>query len=255
MASWIKFDTTTSDKPEVWQIAADLGIDPDAVVGKLLRVWTWFDTHSENGNAPIVTKVTLDRHVGNAGFCDAMVRAGWMSDDGVSIGLPNFERHNGQTAKNRALTAVRVANCKRKGNGDGNDELTEGALPRIDKKRIDKKEDQKKETHRAPRSVTVSVDELVSTYGVDKQVADDWMTVRKAKKAPLTQTALDNLLPKFTAAGLTVPVGIKTCVEKGWVGFEPEWLTGSKPFGGKPSGRHDLSTMNYELGVNPDGRI
>lgn len=133
MASWIKFDTTTPDKPEVWQIAAGLGIDPDAVVGKLLRVWAWFDTHSEDGNAPIVTKVTLDRHVGSAGFCDAMVRAGWMSDDGVSIGLPNFERHNGQTAKKRALTAGRVANHKRKGNAEGNGKVTAPALPKEDK--------------------------------------------------------------------------------------------------------------------------
>jgi hypothetical protein len=36
--NWIKFDTSTSDKPEVWAIAESLGIDPDAVVGKLLRV-------------------------------------------------------------------------------------------------------------------------------------------------------------------------------------------------------------------------
>ena len=35
---WIKFELTTMDKPEVCQIADVAGIDPDAVVGKLMRV-------------------------------------------------------------------------------------------------------------------------------------------------------------------------------------------------------------------------
>ncbi len=36
---WIKVQHVTPDKPEVWQIADRLDIDPDAVVGKLIRVW------------------------------------------------------------------------------------------------------------------------------------------------------------------------------------------------------------------------
>jgi len=135
--AWIKFDTATPDKPEVWQMAAALGVDADAVVGKLLRVWAWFDTHSENGNAPSVSKVTLDRHVGNAGFCDSMLSVGWMADDGETISLPNFDRHNGETAKKRALTASRVAKHKRSGNADGNASSVKTALPREEKRRED----------------------------------------------------------------------------------------------------------------------
>ena len=40
---WLKFEKVTMDKPEVFEMAGILGIDPDAVVGKLLRVWSWFD--------------------------------------------------------------------------------------------------------------------------------------------------------------------------------------------------------------------
>ena len=134
---WIKFEIGTSDKPEVWAIAQSLNIDPDAVVGKLLRVWSWFDQHTEAGNAPCVTKMLLDRLVGVTGFCDCVVGAGWMVDDGINIGLPNFDRHNGKTAKNRALTAKRVANHKRKTNDGGNAEVTQDALPREEKRRED----------------------------------------------------------------------------------------------------------------------
>lgn len=160
MTHWIKFETTTSDKPEVWAIADSLEIDPDAVVGKLLRVWAWFDEHTETGNASAndsltlsalpkrhvsVTKALLDRRVGVSGFCEACIVAGWMTEDDNGVSLPNFDRHNGQTAKTRALTAKRVATHKTgagKGNAKGNaasvSTSVTSALPRIEKNRTDK---------------------------------------------------------------------------------------------------------------------
>lgn len=121
---WIKFEAATPDKPEVWSIASQLGIDPDAVVGKLLRVWLWFDQHTTDGNAPSVTTALLDRCVGVTGFCKAVTQAGWMLDDGVTISLPNFDAHNGETAKKRCQTAKRVAKHKK-----SNAKVTQVALP------------------------------------------------------------------------------------------------------------------------------
>lgn len=137
---WLKFEKSTSDKPEVWAMADQLAIDPDAVVGKLLRVWAWFDEQSESGNAPSVSKMLLDRRVGVTGFCDAMVLCGWMEDDGREVTLPNFDRHNGKTAKNRSLTAKRVARHKQKTNDKGNDQVTPEPLPREEKRREENKD-------------------------------------------------------------------------------------------------------------------
>ena len=137
---WLKFEKSTSDKPEVWAIADELAIDPDAVVGKLLRVWAWFDEQSESGNAPSVSKSLLDRRVGVTGFCDAMVLCGWMEDDGREVSLPNFDRHNGKTAKNRSLTAKRVAKHKRKSNAECNAAVTQTPLPREEKRREENKD-------------------------------------------------------------------------------------------------------------------
>jgi len=135
---WIKFESATPDKPEVWAIAASLSIDPDAVVGKLLRVWGWFDQQTEDGNAPSVSKMLLDRLVGVTGFCKAVIDADWMNDDGVTLSLPHFDRHNGKTAKNRATTAKRVAAFKNKplkSNDDANDKVTQAPLPKEEKRR------------------------------------------------------------------------------------------------------------------------
>lgn len=128
---WIKFELTTMDKPEVCQIADLADIDPDAVVGKLMRVWGWFDQQTESGNAPSVSKKLLDRMVGVTGFCEHMKSVGWMSEADGLISLPHFDRHNGKTAKNRLLTAKRVANHKT-ANAKGNDRNVSGALPKED---------------------------------------------------------------------------------------------------------------------------
>jgi hypothetical protein len=53
---WIKIEENTPDKPEVHKMASILGIDPDAVVGKLVRVWSWA---SQNCNGDGVTDVTV----------------------------------------------------------------------------------------------------------------------------------------------------------------------------------------------------
>ena len=128
---WIKFENCTPDKPEVWALAEQLEIDPDAVIGKLLRVWIWFDRQTENGNAPSVTKLLLDSNVCLKGFCDAMIWSGWMVEKHNRITLTNFDRHNGSTAKNRILTAKRVSVSRKKCNGN----VTVQALPREEKRR------------------------------------------------------------------------------------------------------------------------
>lgn len=136
--SWLKFDTDTPEKPEVLAITVAMGWDdPDLTVGKLLKVWRWFDKHTVDGNAASVTPPLLDRIIGVTGLADAMVSVGWLLVEEGGLRLPKFDRHNGQTAKDRALTAQRVAKSKNKakGNASGNGRPVTTALPREEKRR------------------------------------------------------------------------------------------------------------------------
>lgn len=108
-SSWIKVEVITPDKPEIYQIAEILGIDPDAVLGKLIRVWSWADLQTLDGNAGSVTKSVIDRITFITGFADALISVGWMRNDKGKLVLPNFDRHNGESSKQRALTNRRVA--------------------------------------------------------------------------------------------------------------------------------------------------
>src|SRR5690242_17470949 len=101
---WMMIDLELADKPEVHQISSLLGIDPDAVVGKLVRVWSWFDKQTVDGHAPSVTHALLDRITARDGFAEAMQKSGWLTCSTAGLSMPKFDRWNGQSAKKRALT-------------------------------------------------------------------------------------------------------------------------------------------------------
>lgn len=141
---WLKFESTLPEKAETLAITAAMGWDdPDLTVGKLMRMFRWFDQQTIDGNAPNVTPALLDRIIGVTGFVSAVASVGWIVIDGTSLSLHNFDRHNGETAKSRALTAKRVAKHKAnaQGNGNGNADSVSSALPKEEKKREEKRED------------------------------------------------------------------------------------------------------------------
>lgn len=141
---WLKIETVTPDKPEVLEMANELNLDPDAVFGKLFRVWTWFDSHSEDGNAPSVTQMLLDRQVGVTGFVTAMVNVKWMIKNENGLSIPNFDTHNGATAKKRANTARRVAKS-RKGNANDNASSNDDVTPEALQKALAREEKRREE--------------------------------------------------------------------------------------------------------------
>lgn len=105
---WIKVEVSTPDKPEICAIASRLRLDEDAVVGKLIRLWSWAELNRVNPNALNVTKEFLDKLVSKKGFSEAMILSGWLGMEGERLFFPNFGKHNGEDSKVRGLTAKRV---------------------------------------------------------------------------------------------------------------------------------------------------
>lgn len=234
---WIKFEIGTSDKSEVWAIAQALTIDPDAVVGKLLRVWAWFDQHTEEGNAPIVTKMLLDRIVGVTGFCNSVIAAGWMTESESEISLTNFDRHNGKTAKNRATTAKRVASFKKgkkESNDEGNGVGVTSPLPKEEKRRedIDINKNTSEGSEKTPKKPKEKKSEPELNFSSwpeqpDQQILKDWIAMRKGKKGSFSQTVIDSFGEEFQKAasfGHSVDDCLKTALMGNWTGFKFEWM-------------------------------
>lgn len=143
---WLKFEKATLDKPEVLAVAAALGWDADMAIGKFVRMWSWFDTHTVDGDARGVTPALLDSILRVTGFVSEVQKVGWLEVHEWGIRLPKFDVHCGETAKKRALGAKRNATY-RASNAKGDAHSVTNASPREEKKRKEKKEQKLDATH------------------------------------------------------------------------------------------------------------
>lgn len=60
--------------------------------------------------------------------------------------------------------------------------------------------------------------------GFDEILVDDWLKVRKTKKATNSQTALNMFLKEVEKSGLDKNEILKICIKKDWKGFDNKWL-------------------------------
>jgi len=63
----------------------------------------------------------------------------------------------------------------------------------------------------------------------DEDLVNDYMKVRKTKKASNTKTAFDGLVNYCTENNFDLHEAIKIMVENSWVGFKIEWVENLKP--------------------------
>lgn len=59
---------------------------------------------------------------------------------------------------------------------------------------------------------------------VQNNVWDDFLAIRKAKRAPLTNTALDAIKREAAKAGWTLNEALAESVARGWQGFKADWV-------------------------------
>lgn len=64
---------------------------------------------------------------------------------------------------------------------------------------------------------------------VSQQVFDDFLALRKEKRAKLTVTALAGIRREAEKAGFTLEKALRRCCERGWQGFKAEWVADEKP--------------------------
>jgi hypothetical protein len=133
---WLKVEKDTPDKPEVLMIAVALGITPDEAFAKCFRFWRWADSHTADGTIRGASTATIDALVGCKNFSEALKDVGWLRLRNGRVLIPEFERHMGESAKQRALTARRVANHRaKKRNDDVTQDVTQDALAREEHRR------------------------------------------------------------------------------------------------------------------------
>ncbi|EMU3602323.1 replication protein, partial [Neisseria gonorrhoeae] len=89
---------------------------------------------------------------------------------------------------------------------------------------------------------------LLAAYGITGQIAEDFLTIRKAKRQPLTETAVRLIAADAEKCGMTALQAAEYAIASGWGSFRADWLQ-NKTFG--RSGNRGGPTHNQTAAV-PD---
>lgn len=223
---WLKFESNLPEKPEVLAITSALGgEDPDLTVGRLMRLFRWFDQHTVDGNARGVTCAMLDRVLGVTGLSEAVAKTGWLVVSSEGLTLQKFEKHNGASAKSRAQTAKRVANHRgnARDNADvsANDETGNGASVTTALAREEKRREEKEIPPKPPKGGALEIPDWIPA-----QPWADFVAMRKAKgsRSPFTVGAARGILSRLEqmrAGGIDVAEVLNQSVRNGWADVFP----------------------------------
>ena len=114
---WIRWVKGLAKKREVLLMAGILGKDRRFVASACMEFWEWCDDNisekeiDQDGHAFVTLGAgqvsVIDDVVGVTRFTEAMRAAGWIDEKDGMVRFPNFDRQNGQPAKQRALAADR----------------------------------------------------------------------------------------------------------------------------------------------------
>lgn len=104
-----------------------------------------------------------------------------------------------------------------------------------------------------PAKAAKSVESAIACPAdVPAEVFADFLAVRKAKRAPLTNTALAGIRREADKCSLTLEDALAVCCERGWVGFRADWYAdkpAAKPAGRRTPANDDFSTTSYGAGI------
>lgn len=132
---WIKMSTGLQKHPKVVRMASALQTDRFRIVGGLHSVWCLFDEYTTDGVLEGYSAQVVDELTGFAGLAQAMIDVKWLdaSQPGFLV-LPEFETHNGASAKRRALDADRKRKVRKESADDADKMRTRGEESRGDSK-------------------------------------------------------------------------------------------------------------------------
>ena len=104
---WIEWEKGLVRKPEVIRIARILMSTAQHAAGCCMMVWEWAEDVTVDGFVPGVTPADVSFAAAVPGIGEALVEVGWLLHTPEGVQFPNWDRHNGEPSKRRALDALR----------------------------------------------------------------------------------------------------------------------------------------------------
>lgn len=87
---------------------------------------------------------------------------------------------------------------------------------------------------------------------VSESVWLDFVALRKAKKAVLTNTAINGIQREAKKAGISLEQALQMCCERGWIGFRADWVAGQAVRVANP---RDVASITTPTPANYDAAL
>lgn len=95
---------------------------------------------------------------------------------------------------------------------------------------------------RTPKADAFGVLQILETFPtLDESVANDFLKHRKAKRAPLTQSAWDAISREIMASGWTPDAALRETMARGWQSFKADWVAEKPQRFGSKTAPEDIS--------------
>jgi len=104
---WIPIDCNIGMKPEVLTIATANGIEPEVVIGRMVRLWAWAWHVTADGTISVPPQMLPSVAGGDEAFWADVEKAGWLTTTSDSVTIPGWEERFTNAAKKRLLDARR----------------------------------------------------------------------------------------------------------------------------------------------------
>jgi hypothetical protein len=251
---WIAMRLDLGTDPAVIGIAAQVGLDEFAVVGRLHAFWSWASLQTANGHAACVTEQWVDRYLATPGFAAALIKAGWLRSRSGGIEIPNFDHWMSESAKKRLQNALRQRKHRKQGHQlaaenhseisahrerDTVTKLSRGERDKnITRERVEESKSKEGKPPLPPAGGNGTKPPPASTHDPGQPIPaaidtpevraawEEWCAERRARRKPITPRAatlqLEALAP--LTPGQVVEC-IRTSIANGWQGLFPERLT------------------------------
>lgn len=190
-------------------IAARLGMDADAFQGdKAILLRGWWEASDGRLYHPVLTELVLEMMSRKAGNAQRQAAYRQRRQGASSDGQGNDKRETDKVvtrysgvSDNTTTTTITTTNTSLSNERDCAN------------------------THASSEGkskAALGVADLVAE-GIERKHAEDWLTVRKAKRASLTQTAWDDVKAEATKAGINPADAVRICAANSWQGFKATW--------------------------------
>lgn len=114
------------------------------------------------------------------------------------------------------------------------------------KESIDLKEDKTKNKY-------FNFKQALLGLGIDEDVVDDWLAVRKKKKATNSERAFNKIKSEIEKSGMSANECITHAADRCWIGFEAEWIKNLKT--SYKTKNKSVSSQPTKVPLHPDLKI